>query len=398
MMNEQDLRDRLGEVAVPPSRLDTAGLVERGRRRVLRRRVLQAGGGVALAAALLIAVPSLVVRAGGPDGNSATVLPAGGKKQTVTCAVDALPVPVGMTAVEAVGVDPTGRYIIGNNVSYRDSAPSADAKVGMPNSQAVLWTDGQPQALPLVGSGTAVSATDVNAGGVVVAIAGEKKFDSVVRYVGGVATKLNAPSRGWTFRSARVNTAGDVLATAYRNDSPDSAVAVLVWKAGSTSATQLPLPAGAEAVGITDGGTIVGTLVTGSSTSDITAYTWDQQGHGRKLPVPAGQHGSVNGAQGDWAVGNLWDSGTAIRWNLVTGVGTDLGIHAPANGVNGEGWFLSDSTVQREDAKVQLATLNGVKGEPEAVSDTGTVVGSILVADSQGLATSAGPLKWQCGN
>lgn len=394
MMNEQELRERFGAVDVPASRIDTGGLVGAGRKRVFRRRAVRAGCGAALAAGLLIAVPSLVTRTGGSTPSPAVGVPAAGAKQTVRCAVSKLPVPAGMKAVSADGVDPTGRYIIGNNTSYRAN-PGSD-KAGMQNSQPVLWTDGQPQTLPLVAKSNAVSATAVNAGGVVVAVGGSKYFDSVIRYVGGVPVKLGLPTGHWSFRTASINTAGDVIATAYHGDSASGAGTVLLWKAGSTTATRLPLPAGAEAAGITDGGLIVGTRVTGPSTTDIDAYTWDQQGHGRKLRVPAGQHGAVNSSQGEWAAGNLWDSGVAVRWNLDSGAMTDLGIHGPANGVNGEGWLISDSTVQREDAKVELATVDGVKGEPVALSDTGTVVGSILVDDGQGQATSQAPLRWQC--
>jgi hypothetical protein len=396
MMNEQELRERFGAVEVPASRIDTKELVDVGRKRVFRRRALRAGCGAALAAGLLIAVPSLVTRSDRPGPGPATPAAAAGSKQTVRCDVTRLAVPAGMTAVFADGVDPTGRYIIGNNTSPRDN-PDSD-KAGMQNSQPVLWTDGQPQALPLVGAGTAVSAKAVNAGGVVVAVGGLKYFDSVIRYVDGVPVKLGLPSGHWSFQTASINTAGDVIATAYHGDSASGTGTVLLWKAGATKATRLPLPAGAEAAGITDGGLIVGTRVTGPSTTDIDAYTWDQQGHGRKLRVPAGQHGAVNSSQGEWAAGNLWDSGVAVRWNLDSGAMTDLGIHGPADGVNGEGWLISDSTVQRDDVKVELATVDGVKGEPLALSDTGTVVGSILAEDSQGGATSQGPLKWQCPN
>jgi hypothetical protein len=393
MMDEQDLRERFDAVPVPVSRLDARGLADAGRRRVRRRRAIGTACGAALAAGLLVAVPSLVFGGGGGSRPE----PVAGHPQAVKCPVAVLPVPAGMTNVQPVAVDPTGRYIIGDNITgYRNDGKSG--KAGMPNSQAVLWTDGQPQALPLVaGKNEAVSAVAVNAGGVVVAIAGSKAFDTVVRYVGGTPVKLGTPAGKWTFQGGSVNTAGDILVTAYHGDSMVGATALL-WKAGSTTATRLPLPAGADVTAITDAGTLVGTLTTGPTTADIAAYVWDQHGQGRKLKVPAGQHGAVNAARGDWAAGNLWDSGTAVRWNLTTGAYTDLGIHGPADSVNGDGWLISDSTVQRDDAKVELATVNGVKGEPRDMSDTGVVVGSILVADSQGGATSQGVLRWQCPN
>jgi hypothetical protein len=223
---------------------------------------------------------------------------------------------------------------------------------------------------------------------VVAAVAGpkDKWADSVLRYIGGVPEKLDPPAGKWTFRNASVNRQGDIIVNATRQGSGDRTDAVLLWKAGSATATKLPLPAYAEGTSILDDGSILGSVVT---KGDLTSYVWDERGQGRALAAPAGQQGAVNDAHGDWATGNLWPSGQVARWNLRTGEVTTLRVNAPANAVNAAGWIVSDGTVLRDDATVELSSENGGKGEPLAISDTGLVVG-------QPLNDSSAVVTWQC--
>jgi hypothetical protein len=62
---------------------------------------------------------------------------------------------------------------------------------------------------------------------------------------------------------------------------------------------------------------------------------------------------------------------------------------APDNGINDKGWIVSAGTVLRNDANVELARVNGLKGEPMAISDTGLVVG-------HSFDDSSGVITWQC--
>jgi hypothetical protein len=383
-MDEQALRDRLGAVDVPATRLQVQTVVDAGRRRVFRRRAAQASCGAALATGLLLAMPY------GVDGR--TPVPSNGFAGDLRCAVAKLPVLAGMTAVTADGVDPTGKYIIGNNL---------EKVAGSQAPEPILWTDGKPQALPVVGE--PIYAAAVNAGGVVAAVAADRH--SVFRYVDGVPVKLSPPAGAWLFTPMpRINARGDVLATAHQKRGPAAGEkfghvgkdVALLWKAGSEVATRLPLPAGARGLDITDDGTIVGDLAKGSDITDVTSYAWDQRGNGRKLKAPAGQIGTVYSAQGTWATGNLWPSGTAARWNLRTGEVTDLHIHAPANAVNGRGWVIADGALQRDGVTVNLESAKGGKGDPRDVSDAGLVVGSMLGYDKEGSTTSTGPLTWRC--
>jgi hypothetical protein len=368
MMDEQDVRDRLGAAEVPPTRLRVQAVVAAGRRRVFRRRAVQAIGGAALATGVLMAVPSLVPV---PSNDL-----AGSQQGEVRCAAAKLPVLAGMTAVTAVAVDPAGKYIVGNNVGDKEA------------SQPILWTNGRPRALPAVGG--SVHASDVNAAGAVAAVAGDAH--SVYRYVDGVPAKLTPPPGDWIFwPKPRINARGDVLVSA-RQKSKGEAI-VLLWKAESPTAARISLPAGARGADITDDGTIVGDVVTGS---DITAYAWDQRGNGRKLTTPAGQSGEVHSAQGTWATGNVVSSGTAVRWNLRTGAMTDLHVPATATAINARGWIIVDGSLQRDGVTVKLEPSKGATNEPADVSDAGLVVGTLLGYDKDGSTTSKGPLTWRC--
>ncbi|MET0493927.1 MAG: hypothetical protein ABW000_12445 [Actinoplanes sp.] len=372
MIEDQDIQDRFKVAEVPPTRLTTTAVVGAGRRRATRRRALRAGGGVALAAALAVAVPSFVARAGGHTAN----LASGGDIRTVRCAATNLLAPTGVTEVYPEAVDPSGRYILGNTVTRRGEAVGGKAVGGKGEDvdmRAVLWTDGQPQALPLIGA--SVRASAVNAQGTVAGVAGDGdgqgRWDSVIRYTGGVPEKLTAPPGDWKFSPlVKVDAAGNVLAVASPEHKPHD-YAVLVWKAGSATATRLTLPTGIETINVTDAGTVIGSVKSSGAT-----YVWDQQGGRRQLATS--RDGAANFAhRGDWVTANLGSSGTVVRWDVRTGEMTDTGLHEPANGVNALGWILGGTTVQRDDAVVDLAGAGGLTATPRDVSDTGLVIGSM---------------------
>ncbi|MEU4679849.1 hypothetical protein [Micromonospora sp. NPDC023737] len=398
---EQELRDRLRAVAVPPSRIEMDALVRAGRRRAFRRRSAQASGGVALVAAVLLAAPSILTRAEAQTAVEAGAAPASASaratapaRQAVQCRMTELPVPSGMKRVEVVGVDPTGRYFVGNNV------------VGQ-NYRPILWTDGQPQALSV--PGTSVQVTAVNASGVVVGLVWNTKEEYVFRYHNGAYTRLRTPPGHWKpYPEPAINAAGDIIVNVEprgKIEGEDSIV--LLWKAGSTTPVTLPLPAGANAYDITDDGTIVGAMYKDGHAN--TAYAWDQQGNGRKLEVPTGQTAAAYAAQGDWATGGLWPSKSAgggrgpagppgpasALWNLQTGEVINLGTQGPGEAVNASAWVVASGSVLRDGATVDLAVPNGQTSSAVAVSDSGLVVGQALTSgrdDDQNL----GPRMWRC--
>ncbi|MFR9778683.1 hypothetical protein ACL02O_21880 [Micromonospora sp. MS34] len=396
MNEEQELRDRLRAVDVPASRIEIDALVRAGRRRTFRRRSFQGAGGVALATAVLLAVPSIVTRAGAQPGAApATGLPAeatASARPTVTadgsrpaggltgrCPVVELPVPSGMKDVTAVGVDPAGRYIIGYDVVGQDFRP-------------VLWTDGKPQALPV--PGTSVELSAVNADGVVVGVVQDARQEYVFRYRNGVYTRLRTPQGNWhVYPEPAINATGDVVINAEpQGNSGGKDSIALFWKAGSTTAVKLPLPDGANVFGITDDGTIVGTMYRNGI--GIAAYAWDRQGNGRKLKAPDGETAAGYAVRGGWATGGLWPSHSAARWNLRTGEVTQLAADGPGEAVNAAGWVVVNGSVLRDGDAAELEVPDGQTSLARAVSDTGMVVGQARAGGRTG--ENLGPRAWRC--
>lgn len=381
MNTEERLRERLGTIEVPPSRVDLETLLPAVRRRVFRRRLARAAGGAALTAGVLLAVPTLIIkpapraapeiRADRVPAGHVTASPA--PSGATVCRATDLPVPAGMKQVGAAAVDPTGKYIVGNG------------SVGQ-NFRPVLWTAGKARALSL--PATSVQLTDVNSAGVVVGLATESNRDWVFRYSGGTYTRLRLPSGSWNpYPEPVINAAGDVLINAEPlGNSGGKGSIVLLWKAGSNTAIKVPLPTGANGMDLADDGTIVGALYVNGSA--VAAYSWDQQGHGHKLAAPNGQTAAAYAVRGEWATGGLWPSMTAGLWNLKTGTVTQLAkTGGPGNRVNASGWVVTDGSVVRADGPVKLAVPKGQTAGAADVSDTGLVVGQVA---------NHGPRQWQC--
>jgi hypothetical protein len=406
MSLEDNLRYRLEAVETPPSRVDVEMLVVAGRRRAFRRRSAEAAAGVALVAAVLLAVPWVLSAAKAdpvtpPLGGSGapTIPPAVTPSSTAApaltvpadrplrCAMEKLPVPSGRKAVVASAVDRTGTYIVGNDV------------VGQ-NYRAVLWTDGRPQALPV--EGESVEATAVNSSGVVVGLVSEGAEKYVFRYHEGTFTKLATPPGDWhVYPDPAVNAAGDIVINAEPSgNSGGEGSIVLLWKAGAATATEVPLPTGADVLGIGDDGTLVGAMYTDGAADD--AYVWDQRGNERKLKRPAGATtAAAYAVAGDWATGGVWrDSDvTAALWNIRTGAVTELRTTEVGQAVNASGWVIDAlGRLVRDGAAIELATPDGQSGKARDVSDTGLVVGTAVSVDQEheGAAYFGAPRVWRC--
>jgi hypothetical protein len=392
---ERELRQRLGVVEVPPSRLDVGALVREGQRRRRRRRSGQAAVGVAAAIAVLVTVPTLLV--GSRDRSAPItnplVTPAPSQvRPTIStagpCSVRELPVPAGMKEVAPTGIDPTGRYVVGNGL------------VGQ-NYRPVLWTDGKARALPVVGQSVQLEA--VNASGVVVGLVSDRTTSYVFRWENGKYTKLRTPPGRWNvYPVPRINTAGDVVINAepLGNSGGEGGI-VLLWKAGRTTATKLPLPTGAGISDINDNGMVIGSVYKDGEA--VFGYAWDQQGHGVKLANLSGQTAAAYAARGDWVVGGFWPHQLPARWNLRTGAvkeyptppdadlaPADVGL-GPANMVNAKGWVVAGGYVLRDDGPAKLPVSTGLRANAVAVSDDGVVVGT-----AQSVLGTVGPRVWHC--
>ncbi|GIH09498.1 hypothetical protein Rhe02_75650 [Rhizocola hellebori] len=394
MNDEQRLRDRLEAIDVPPSRIDTEALLRAGRRRAFRRRSVRGAGVAALGTVLLLAVPPILMGARplpaletGPSRNVASSATAG--NTAARCKMSELPVPSGMNDVTVEAVDPTGRYVVGNSAVGQDFRP-------------ILWTDGQPQQLPVPGK--SVQATSVNRNGVVVGLVQDPDQQYIFRYANGVFSGLRTLPKSWqVYSNPAINGAGDVVINVDTfGDSAQKNEIVMLWKAGSATAVKLPLPAGALSHDFTDEGTIVG----GTYQNGIAqaAYTWDQQGKGNKLELPAGQAGVAYAARGDWATGGMWPSLSTALWNRRTGGLTVLtaGLPkspggwkpGPGNAVNAAGWVVAGGLLLRGDGVVELAVPKGETSRAVAVSDTGVIVGQALVTGRDD--ENRGPRLWRC--
>jgi hypothetical protein len=293
--------------------------------------------------------------------------------------VTELPVPAGMTDVTAGGVDPTGRYIVGNDVAGQDFRP-------------VLWTEGRPRALPVPGK--SVQVTAVNARGTAVGLVEDGEQEYVFRYENGAYTRLSTPPGDWhVYPTPAVNASGDVVINAEpRGNSGGRGSIVLLWRAGSTAAVKLPLPTGANAHAITDDGTVVGAVYRNGMAG--AAYAWDQRGKARKLALPAGETGAAYAARDGWATGGLWPSRSAALWDLRTGEVTQLTVDGPGEAVNTAGWVVANGIVLRDGAAAELQVPGGQTGLAAAVSDTGLVVGQAHGGSPE--VRNLGPRVWRC--
>jgi hypothetical protein len=385
---EDNLRDRLESVETPPTRVDVDMLVVAGRRRAFRRRSAEAAGGIALVAAVLLTVPWVLNATDAdpviPPGETvAPTTPPPATTRTNRCPMQALPVPAEMNRDTMVSaVDPTGRYITGNDVVGR----------------AVLWTDGQPRLLSA--NEQAVEADAVNSSGVVAGYVTEGTRQYTFRYHDGTLTRLDSPPGDWRFQpEPAINAAGDIVVNAVpRGDSGGEGGIVVLWKAGATTATRLPLPAGAEVFDISDDGRLFGNLPRDGAATE--AYVWDQRGGGRKLPRPAGVTAAwADAVAGDWVAGLLWrgkNASTAL-WNLRTGAVTDLKTSEVGHSVNTLGWVVNAlGDLLRDGADPVLEVPDGQSGKARDVSDTGLVVGQAFVEVRNSIGDNLGPRVWRC--
>jgi len=395
---ERELRDRLGTVDVPPSRVGLDGLLRDGRRRVVRRRSLRAAAGAVLAVGVLVTVPSVLARpSSGRTLGAAPSASSGGpvseEPDPVSCKMNTLPTPSGLKEVTATDVDPSGRYVIGNGSSGQNFRP-------------VLWTDGKARALPMIEK--SVQLTGVNSSGVVVGLASQGTEEYAFRYANGQYTRLYPPAGNWhIYPEPEINAAGDIVMNVEPSGNTGGKGSFgIIWRNGATKAVKLPLPAGANVHDINDDGLLIGSVYKDGSAQ--AGYVWDQQGKGRKLDVPPGQATAAYAVRGDWATGGVWPAEKPALWNIRTGKvvvletpkGADLvpalaGL-GPGESVNGHGWVVALGVIVGTDGPIVLTAPKGKVGRAAAASDTDLVVGHVAVVGKDGDSDQIAPATWQC--
>lgn len=252
------------------------------------------------------------------------------------CTFTPLTTPKGVD-IDQLAIDPTGHYIVNN----------------LP---VVLWTDGKPKVL---GPGSQAVATAVNAQGVVVGNLGttgwmfrDGKRIALPKLAGYASTVANA-----------INGAGDIVGYAYNRAGPWAAV---IWPAAQPgTAVRLVAPAdphGAEAFGINDAGTVVGTVGDGK-----IPYVWAPGGAGRPLTNPPHTtRGKAFAISGDWVTGEVApvpdpkNYAVAARWNLVTGESVVFaGQTFPGYGVTATGEVLIPFTNPANQQDPESAVILG---------------------------------------
>jgi hypothetical protein len=379
--DEQLLRERLGEVDVPPLGLGMDQVLAAGFRRVRRRRIATVAGTAALTLAVLAVTPLLLPKDREPDG-TVSAGPALATKPPSTVAAPSctpaltLPVPKGAGPVDLVAVDPTGRHIVGNGSKGQDFVPFA-------------WNDGEVDRIQQFDA--SVEMFDVNSSGTALGRAndGGGGLETFFRYRHGTMTALSMPAGRWQTNGwPQINTAGDIIATAQPADSSGGRGAVILrWPAGKTTPEKLPLPKDAAAQDLADNGTIAGVLRDRVKDTSV-GYIWDRTGKGRALETPPGVSSGAYAisSNGAWATGGLWpehQDPSAALWDVTTGKLVARFGEAPGHRINSDGL---------------VSTMDGVlfrDGQPVTLVAGATQPGVTAIADT-GLVTSTTTHNYQC--
>ncbi|WP_433124856.1 hypothetical protein ACQPWW_20850 [Micromonospora sp. CA-240977] len=385
MLDDTRIAALLRSAPVPEPHVDVERAIRDGRRRRQRRRV----GGYATVTVLAGLGAVGAVQFGGIAREPAPVPPAVAASPTasvstaparsLTCEASVLPQPIGGPVAVATGVDPTGRHIVG------------DIGTGNEDGRVVLWTDGRAKVLPAA----ARHAAAVNADGYVVGTNGD---GTGWVYRGGSLRLLTTPPGYDAVLVYAVNGRGDIAGTA--RGANDSHRAVL-WSVDRPQQYRLLGRPGSAATGITEDGTVVGTV-------GELPYRWTPQGVGTALAVPEGYpRASVDSARGTWAIGMVPGAQRGggvqmlpVRWDLTTGAVTLLPFPS-ATGIAGNGDLLvsdtaplivaADGTTRRLPGRPEVPgteagayTANGIS------ADGRTVVGAVYENQEHR------PLVWRC--
>ncbi|MCX5117193.1 hypothetical protein OG992_08365 [Micromonospora sp. NBC_00362] len=384
-VDEQRIAELLRAAPVPEPRVDLSRAVRDGRRRRRRRRVGGIAALVVLAGVGVVGAVQVGATTGppGPTPPALAVTPENtgsiAPRPPVTCQASWLPQPVKGPVAVAKSVDPTGRHIVG------------DIGTGQEDGRVVLWTDGRPVVLPA----TARHAAAVNTRGYVVGTNGD---GTGWLYRDGKLRFLATPPGYDTVLVHAINGRGDIVGTADRSDDSHQAVR---WSTDHPQKYRLVGQRGSSATGITEDGTIVGTV-------GEQPYRWTPQGVGATLAVPDGYpRASVESARGEWAIGMVpgdQRSGAVqmlpVRWNLTTGAVSLLPFPG-ASAIAGSGDVLvadgaplvvaPDGTSRRLAGRPEVRATEAGTYTAEAISDDGlTVVGAVYENRAYR------PLVWRC--
>jgi hypothetical protein len=416
MTDEQDIRGLMQAAEIPPPSVDIAGVVDRGRRTVARRRTTGIAGAAGLALVLVTAtvavlearsaagrgpgtgplagtrtvtIPTATAPAGQPSTTPPTVDPSGSRPAQsapppLICAPTALQVPGGYADVTADVIDPSGHYVGGH------------ATVGE-NFVPILWTDGVPELLPIDAESVEISA--VNAQGIAVGTIESNNYQDqqIFRYHAGVVTVLTSPvPETWNlYPVPHVNAAGTIVVNAEPpGETGGTGSIVIEWAPGATTGRTLSIPEVDDVLAIGDDVLAGGSYPGGIGQDPLV---WDLDGGNvRTLSAPQGTAALVYGVAGHFAVGGVWGPNgdpLAALWDLNTGEYTHVPLTGPLTSVNANGWTLNRDQVYAGGPVATLAPLPGTHASGVggmSIADDGTVAGGIEVKNH------SIPVIWHC--
>ncbi|MBQ0905277.1 hypothetical protein [Micromonospora sp. U21] len=305
------------------------------------------------------------------------------------CPVERLAVPARSIMDIVIGMDPTGRYIVGRT-NPGGKSPILDM---------LIWDNGLLHVVHVPGDQQL--PTDINTSGVAVGVSGTTG-EQAWMYRDGAATYL--PGQRPT-RANAINDGGVVVGSAGRGQP-------VVWRSPSTEPTVLRMPSGAwegEARDIAADGTIVGTL-NRQGASMPQAYAWLPNGTLRKLRLPV-----IDGAKATtsraMSIADGWVAGTArgphtdvpTRWNLRTGeVQTYAEMSIGGRSVSADGWLVGNN---REGRGVLAShpgalTLPDLNNHNSSLANYAVAIsrdGHLIAGDGSAGGDLPVPVIWRCG-
>jgi hypothetical protein len=316
-----DVRAWIATAEAPELRLDLRHTVQQGRTRRRHRRI--AGGG-AVALAVLLAVPGAAMfMRGTTDAPPVAAERTPPPDAPFSCSYQVLPIPAGLDALGSAWqslnpdvMDPSGRYVATQAIAgMQDSIDG----VRVP----VLWDNGVGRVISpeLRGRPTAVFENGV--------VVGERMpGGGTWIYRDGKVTNLPMPAGAIALGIATIKANGDILGTVY-TAAPNTA-RVAIWKGGDLANPRY-LDAPGDIVtplaSLDDGG------VVGWRSVERLPYVWDADGHGTPYVAPAGalDYQAVGVSDGylyGFGKRAIGEGMVPIRWKI-GGDGTAEWLQAP---------------------------------------------------------------------
>lgn len=314
-------------------------------------------------------------------GLTATAQAQDNQSTRAECTPHALPVPAGTgkdVSVDLMGVDPSGRYVLGQ-------IWSAD-----PDGQGWLWADGEFET-KLAGLEPPHpdgwnEFRDVNGSGVVVGVMAPGNDGwTPWKYENGTYTKLPGAND-----VEAINENGDILGT-------EANQRTVAWL-GGTPGNRVDMKGMIVGNDISEATTVVG--YDHDDTSAETPYYWpDPNSAPRELDNPAGVEASIpSDIAGDWVVGSdrTNDDGGGVLWNLADGTAERLPYYPSS--VNGDGDIGTDGTIHRADGStLELPAPDGsVSSTPYVHTVTGRGSKYAAVGEYEIRADVYRPVAWTC--